>query len=195
MAVGLLAATARGDLPWREGSRGGDGAPRSRSYIALASAGGYVGYHDSEWRKGTYKAADLFAWDLRALECRFFGERLGGGFSVGQGGASATWNSATLAVPAVSFLCITRNGSHSFDFATLEVPLLLYAPTGLRLAYTTVPFAPWPLEMSVCAGAQLFVGLAFSEEVPGLFAPVALPAWYASLGIRIGAGWWVMRDD
>lgn len=194
LVVGLVAGTARAELPWQAEAHGrGDLEPRS--YFAVVSVGGYAGYHDGDLRTGKYEFLDCLAWDARALECRLFEKRFGFGCSVADLGASATWNCRSLAVPSVSLLCITRNGSQSFDFAALEAHLLLYAPVGLGLAYTVVPFAPWPLECTARVGADFAVDLAFSEDWPGMFVPVVVGSWRVSFGVRAGLGWWVMREN
>lgn len=166
-----------------------------RAYLGLGTVGAAGGYHG--WRD-TVNGQRMMWWDANAaaLEARFvLNSGLGFGFRLIDGSGVLMYDDHDSLRPyfsnyvefAPSVLWVAPRNTHGFGF--FELILMPYADraSGLALDYAYVPFAPLPIE----AHARL-AGTVYDWD-PGDH-PVQV-GYQASLGVRIGLGWWLLRRE
>lgn len=197
LALALLACPAAAELPWQSQGAGFEGEVRPLLFAGLFGGGVHCGYHWLENDSTGFRTAKCFAGDVRALDVRWFIRgRAGVGLSVA-GFTSSSGGYRSSFLPGLSVLAVTRADGRSFDYAEVRVGTHKFIPTGLSLAYTSVPFPPVPVELTGSAGVcAVFSG----EERP--YFPLMLwflnqldAGWHVSFGVRLSAGWWLTEKE
>jgi hypothetical protein len=175
-----------------------EAAAQPRLYASLLTFGGQAGLHrcrhisyDMNWQHPNTDTLDYFnlwAVPLRAAEVRWFPRgRLGLGFTLAELTVMGDIDGGGLGLVSGGVLganvhYITVQGRRSFQYLTLGSTFVPLLGLGVNAEYTWVPLAPWPVEL---------VGRLAAHAG-------AFPTFWgmqASVGARVGLGWWVMRKD
>jgi hypothetical protein len=162
-----------------------------RAYVGLASLGAGGGFHSWTLIPDT---DSMSFWDVNAslIEGMYF---LSSGFGFGLRALDVTVCpkdtelhavAVLLAAPMVSL--VTNRGPYGFGYLSLAVMPYIpdmggiedVASSAASLDYAYVPVSPWPVEARARIGAMV---LSWSDLTF---------AYHASVGVRVGLGYWFM---
>lgn len=171
-------------------------AATPRAYVSLAALSGAVGYHHWEGRtQGS--GTSWLGFGMQALEGTWFlNQRLGLGLRVIEGGGSPVIGDTAGpyaiidAMPLLTASWVLNQDRRGFGYLCLGLTPWQQAvnvdssdsfSSVATLDYGYVPLPPWPVEgrVRLTATAQEWSSRTL--------------AWQASVGVRVGLGWWFMR--